>query len=269
MKNSTLPSKLLLALTLGASLLIATSAQASAILFIDDDKGQNGQGAWLSALGALGQTVSYEAISADGSPVSNLSAYDAVIWSNGDAAYSNLTAANVTTLTNYLNSGGRLMYGGGHSLYQENNAQSFIQNYLGLSNYQYNMPMFNSCGGSATSTGTIGPVSMVCSSTGTYHDMLTAFSVNLPTATELLALSTGFNNFSAASDSIAALNVANGYRALTLGFDINHVAASDRTRFVGASLDSLFGNTVPEPASLSLFGLALVAMATLRRRRSA
>jgi hypothetical protein len=157
-----------LALAALAATAAAGPAHASAILFIDDSKGQIGQAAWLTALNALGHTTTYQAISADGNPVANLSAYDAVIWSNGDAAYSNLTAANVSTLTAYLNAGGHLLYGGGHSLYEENNAQSFIQTYLGLSAYQYNMPMIQNCGSTAASAGAIGPVALQCSASGVY-----------------------------------------------------------------------------------------------------
>jgi PEP-CTERM motif len=254
-------------LVLGGAVLLANGAHAAAILFVDDDKGQTGNAAWLSALSTLGHNVTYEAISADGQPVSNLSAYDAVVWSNGDAAYTNLTAANVSLLTAYLNGGGRLMYGGGHSLYDESPSAQFAQNYLGVSSYQYNMPMFNSCSGAATATGSMGPLSMTCSATGQYSNMLTAFAVTGANASELLALGTGFNNYNTNSDAIAALNVGNGYRALTLGFDINHVAQADRARFVGSAMNSLLGNQVPEPATMSLLALTFGALVATQRRR--
>ncbi|HEY4635330.1 MAG TPA: tandem-95 repeat protein, partial [Rhodospirillales bacterium] len=92
------------------------------ILFVDDDGGLTGESIWLTALNAAGYTVDYEAISVNGNPVNGLSGYDAVIWSVGDRAYTNLTGQNVTTLQGYLNGGGKLLYAGGHSLYEEPNA---------------------------------------------------------------------------------------------------------------------------------------------------
>jgi hypothetical protein len=270
--------KPLLAAGLFAAATLSTlGAHAAAVLLIDDDKGQNGQGAWVSALGALGHSVTLETISANGSPTHSLAGFDAVIWAIGDAAYDNLTAANVGSLTSYLDGGGRLIYGGGHSVYEENQAHAFIQTYLGLANYQYNMPMFTgSCAG-ATAVGSLGSLAMTCSATGAYRNMLSAFSIGLPSASSLLTMDTGFMGTQAGSTSIAALNVADGYRALTLGFDINHVAEADRTRFVGAAMDALTGSDlaqqpllaspVSEPATLMLSAAALAGMAVSRRRR--
>lgn len=243
----------------------AAPAHASAILFINDSKGQNGQAAWLTSLSALAHTTTYMSISADGNPAANLAAYDAVIWSNGDAAYSNLTSDNVATLTTFLDGGGHLLYGGGHSLYEESHAQAFIQTYLGVSAYPYNMPMFQNCGATAATSGAIGPVALQCSSTGQYGSMLTAF--NADGVTELLSLEPGNMDFAVGSHAIAALHDGGSYRAATWGFDLNHVVTAERTAVLGATLDRLLGNSVPEPTTLALSALALAALA-LRSRRA-
>ncbi|MDO9074318.1 MAG: PEP-CTERM sorting domain-containing protein [Rubrivivax sp.] len=265
------PRRLCAGLLLGAAMLAPLASHASAILFIDDDRGQSGSTTWLSTLATLGHTVTYEAISASGQPTSNLGLFDAVIWSNGDAAYDNLTASNVTLLTSYLNGGGRLLYGGGHSVFSETQAQAFIQGYLGLGSYGSDMPTFMNCANTATATGALGSVTLNCMSTGAYKDMMSGFNAVLPTASDLLVLNAQNIMFhgGAQGTAIASINVAGNYRAATWGFDLNHVAAGQRASVLASTLSALQVTTqsVPEPGTLALGAVALFGLAATRRRQ--
>ena len=235
------------------------------ILFVDDDGGLNGQGTWLSALGAAGYTVDYEAISVDGNPVNALSGYDAVIWSVGDRAYTNLTAQNVTTLQGYLNGGGKLLYAGGHSLYEEPNATGtgFAANYLGVSSYQYNMPTFINGGQPIAADGELGSTTLHVWSGGWYTSMLSGFDASAPDARALLTLQPGnWYDYSAgtADDDIAAINVTSTFSAATWGFDLNHVDGAQQGQVLDGTLSALgLGNTltVNEDETLALAGLSV------------
>jgi hypothetical protein len=231
------------------------SVSEGAILFIDDDYGLGGQTTWLKA------------ISANGSPTANLANYDLVIWSIGDRDTNNLTAANVTALTNYLNGGGNLLYAGGHSVYYEAYAGSFITNYLGLSNYTYNMPYvnapssFTSTAHAAAGTGTHGLVDWAG---GAYGDMMSGFSV--------LSGTTGL--YTHGSDPyIGAIHETGTYKAMTWGFDLNQVVAGERLEILGAAVNYLDPvASVPEPTSLVVWGglgIAGFVMARRRKKRAA
>ncbi len=210
------------------------SGNVQSILFVDDDGGLNGQGTWLTHLGNLGYSIDYEALSFYGNPASNLNDYDLVLWSIGDQAYTNLTTANVSTLSSYLDGGGNLLYAGGHSLYEETQAHSFIQGYLGLTNYQYNMPYTGS-----TATGPGGSYSLEYWSGGNWGNMMSAFDASAATET-LMTL----DSWGGAAD-IAAINATETFTAATWGFDINHLAASQREGFLADTLNE-FGTSVVE-----------------------
>lgn len=61
-------------------------------------------------------------------------------------------------LTAYLNGGGGLLYAGGHCLYSEPYAASFVANYLGLRDWQGDMPTFHYQNAPAFADGTGGPI---------------------------------------------------------------------------------------------------------------
>ncbi|MDO9319560.1 MAG: VCBS domain-containing protein [Gammaproteobacteria bacterium] len=204
------------------------------VLFIDDDRGLNGQGTWFSALSANGYSYTYEQIAADGNPTSNLANFDLVIWSVGDQAYTNLTTANVTTLTTYLNGGGRLLYSGGHNVYSEPNITSFAPNYLGISNYQGNMP---SVGAATPATGPGGSYTLNSWAGGAYGGtMISAFGATGANTTSLMKLTTG-----STYRDVAAVKTGSNFVAGIWSFDINQLGAAYRTDFLGDTLDALGG----------------------------
>ncbi|HYD97292.1 MAG TPA: VCBS domain-containing protein, partial [Noviherbaspirillum sp.] len=110
----------------------AADRLAPKILFVDDDGGAASSNTWLSILRDLNYTVDSQVLAVDGDPT-NLSNYDMVIWAAGDHV-GNLTAANVTNLSSYLDNGGNLLYSG--KLHGEPSA--FVDKYLGVRNYNDN-----------------------------------------------------------------------------------------------------------------------------------
>lgn len=227
---------------------LTSSLRGGTILFVDDDRGLNGQSTWLTALAAKGYTVDYEAIAANGDPVRDLAGYGAVIWSNGDQAYTNLTAENVATLQAYLNSGGRLLYAGGHNLYSEPYVGAFAQNYLGVNNYQGNMPYINA---GTPASGELGPVTLSPWAGGYYGGtMLSGFYANGGTSRTLLEFSNG--------NDIAAINSTSTFRAATWGFDLNQLDAAYRNNVLDGTLKALgISLATNEDTALSLAGLTV------------
>lgn len=224
------------------------------VLFVDDDGGMTTSNTWLSVLDQLGYSVTHESIPVNGNPVGNLGDFDVVIWSVSDRAYGNLTAQNVSTLTNYLNSGGSLLYAGGHDLYYEPEATAFINNYLGLSDYAYNMPYVSSeahfhasgPGGSYTLSDLSDSVGITSYYQGT---MMSAFQTRLPSARMLMEIASGgahaghygYASYNSAYNDIAAINITGGYRAATWGFDLNQLDAAYRADFLDDTIKLLGG----------------------------
>ncbi len=214
---------------------------APRVLFIDDDYGLGGETTWLATLDELGYEADYVSISQYGNVTTDLSQYDVVIWSVGDRAYDNLTSANIATLEAYLDGGGSVLYAGGHSVYQEFEAASFIQNYLGVGDYLYNMPMFSNGSQPIVATDGEDNVSLRVWAGGQYDNMLSAFNVTAPTARTLLELVPG--NYSSGggqgANDIVSINDTGVFRAALWGFDLNHLDAANRAQVLLATLEAL------------------------------
>lgn len=224
------------------------------ILFVDDDGGVTSNVTWTNTLQSLGYTFDVQTLALNGNPA-NLQNYDMVIWSVSDRAYSNLTAQNVNTLISYLNGGGDLIYAGGHNLYDEPAAALLIQHYLGLSNYQYNMPSVSAeahlhasgPGGSYTLSDFSDNPGFTSVYGGT---MMSAFNVAKPTASVLMEITSGGAHaghsgsayFDAANNDVAAINDGGTYRAATLGFDLNQLDPQYRSAFLDQVIQLVGGS---------------------------
>lgn len=226
---------------------------APKVLFIDDDYGLAGEGAWLTTLDELGYEADYVSIGQYGNVTTDLSQYDVVIWSVGDRAYDNLTAANIATLEAYLDSGGSVLYAGGHSVYQEFEAASFIQNYLGVGDYLYNMPTFNNGSQPILATDGEDNVSLRVWGGGQYDNMMSAFNVTAPTARALLELVPGnYSNSGFGANDIVSINDTGVFRAALWGFDLNHLDPANRADVLRATMEALTAPAAPEAAPLAM-----------------
>ena len=245
--------------------LYATTASAAPVLYVDISNTGNQVSTWVADLSSLGYATTVLSLGHGADITAPLSSYSVVIVSNGDAAYTNLSANTVANLSSYLDSGGALLYAGAHSLYSEPNAGTFAPQYLGVSSYDSNMPMFSS--DSATAVGNGATYSMSPWSGGDYQNMLSAFATNTGTTSEL-ALADGWTNTTPGATSIAALHSTATYNAATWGFDINHLTTtSDQLAFLGQTLNELSPQNVPEPGSLALVGAGTFGLGLLRRRK--
>jgi hypothetical protein len=225
------------------------SGRCASVLFIDDDGGANNDAQWRATLDSLGIAYASETLSVDGQPTTSLTPFKTVIWSIGDRAYTNLTAANASALAAYLDAGGGLVYGGGHALYSEPQAAAFVASYLGVKNYNANMPSFASSGSPAYADGTGGvfgttAYTLRTFSGGTYGgSMLSAFAPNVPTATGQLKHRVTNLSLSGSVDYstelVGVLNKTGVYRALTIGIDIHHVDSTPRATFVTALINAV------------------------------
>jgi hypothetical protein len=216
-------------------------------LVVDDDEGLTGTGTWTGTLDSLGVPYDVDVVPTDGDPVLPLGDYRVVIWSNGDRAYDNLMPNNVALLSAYLDNGGRLLLAGGHCVYSElqPGASTFIDTYLGLLNYNFDMPTFLNSALPAYTTGSGHPAVGTTTYTlqfwpgGEYGNMFSGFYVGLPTATGLLDHQPGNLNNSGAPDFNGFLAVANNtgtYKTVTWGFDLNHVSPPMQQELLGRTL---------------------------------
>lgn len=113
----------------------------SKILLVQDDESDGGYYNFLSTYSDLlnntGYTFDTETVSQDldGPDASILANYDIVIWFSGYASGFNnptLTDGDLTSLTNYLNNGGKLILSGNELLWRQEST-SFVNDILGLS----------------------------------------------------------------------------------------------------------------------------------------
>jgi hypothetical protein len=212
------------------------------VLFVDDDWGLAGTVTWSDILDALGVAYDIEVLSPSGNPVSDLSAYEVVIWSIGDRCCAHLIPPNVTALMAYLDGGGALLYTGGHNVLDEPYADAFIRSYLGLANYRGNMPTFGNLaapmfavGSGHSSVGTDTYTYWVWNG-GNYRTMFSGFDVGLASAIPLRTLQPTNNRYPYTGPYVAVVNETGTFKAMTWGFDINHLDASQRTQLLENTL---------------------------------
>ena len=210
--------------------------EINSILFVDDSNtSRSWESTWFSALSNNGYDYDQTTLPVNGNPSQNLADYDLVIWSVSDRAYTNLTSQNVSTLTSYLQQGGKLLYAGGHSVYSEPFISSFASQYLGISSYQSNMPTINS--GQNTATGPDGSYTLAPITGGVYNGtMMSAFNASGQFASSLMKV----NNWNSNND-IAAINDPGTFVTSTWGFDIAQLSAQYRDSFLGYTLDEMGG----------------------------
>ena len=214
--------------------------EISSILFVDDSNDRSWKSLWFSSLDANGYDYDQTTIGVNNNPSQDLNNYDLVIWSVGDRANTNLTSQNVSTLTSYLQQGGKLLYAGGHSVYSEPNISSFASQYLGISNYQSNMPTISANLNSAV--GPDGSYTLNSYPGGTYGGtMLSAFNASGSTSTMLMEIPNwSVYNY---SNDIASINDPGTFVAATWGFDLAQLAAQQRDDFLGYTLEEMGGGT--------------------------
>ena len=242
-------------------LVVSNSISANPILFIDDDEGLN-NGAWYSTLSGLGYSFDVETLGIGGNSISNFSDYSTVIWSIGDRDTGNLTASNVSTMKSYLDSGGNLLYTGGHNLYNEPNF-NVLAGYFGVSNYHNNMPNFGTTTMSGVSTHDVTGSNTYNISDWAglqYGTMMTGFSVT--TAEAMIHTPTS------AGPYVAASNLTSSYNTMIWGFDLNMISnQAQRTQVLGDSLEYLNPVDVPEPSTLAIFALGVIGLASHRFKK--
>ena len=242
---------------------LACTSQAANVLFIDDSRGQSIQSAWITTLNGLGHSVTTEAIPAAGNPTVSLSGFDVVIWSVGDRAYENLTVANWSTMTQYVNGGGKLVYAGGHSVYEEYTVgHAAIENFFGVSGTFHNMPMWGantsiSGSGGSSPFGTSSFAIVQSWSGGEYGNMFSGFGVSNGTALVNQPIVTN----GAPGPYVVAQNSA--ANAQIWGLDLNHIAEPDREAFLGYALQAI---AIPEPSCAVLMSLTTLGLLGVRRR---
>lgn len=238
-------------------------AKAANVLLIDDSYGQPVQAAWTSALSSLGHNVAVESIPNGGNPTVNLASYDLVIWTVGDRAYNNLTVGNWSTMTQYVSSGGKLIYAGGHSVYEEFLVgHAAIESFFGVTNTLHNMPMWGSNTtivgtGNSPTFGTASYTIPASWTGGQYQNMFSGFGVSSATA----LVNQPILNGGSLGPYVVAQNSANS--AQLWGLDLNHIAPADRQVFLSNAIQSL---AIPEPSALVVSSVGLVMILARRKR---
>ena len=118
------------------SLAGVSSAPLPCVLLVDDDQDNPDVGAYYtSALDALGATYNVWDMATQGDPLtSDLLGYQMVIWFTGYPRSDTFTSANESTVSSYLDAGGRFFLSSEDYL-QDTGLTSFGQVRLRISNY--------------------------------------------------------------------------------------------------------------------------------------
>jgi hypothetical protein len=99
------------------------------VLLADDDGGDNYESFYFSALHTIGQTYYWRDVTNGVSP-NDLATHPLVIWFTGNRTSQTVSATDQVTLTNHLQSGGRLILTG-QDVGDDIHGTSFFQNVLG------------------------------------------------------------------------------------------------------------------------------------------
>lgn len=249
-----------------ATSLLAATSHAASILLVDDSRGLPVQDAWVETLTNLGHSITVEAILSTGNVTSDMSSFDLVIWTVGDQAYDNLSTANWDSMTAHVAQGGKLLYVGGHSVYEETVVgYEDIEALFGVSATHHNMPEWN---GPTTVSGTGNSAEFGTSTYGVqswaggeYSNMGSAFDVT----TAIPLVNQPDLNRNSPGPYTVAHNAANNTQLW--GIDLNQIVPEHRSAFLSAALAVHGIASVPEPSSVLLIaGAGLLALG--RRRRA-
>ncbi len=131
------PQKLLFYLTVNAQpdpaypdTFFTTLSGESRVLLVDDDLGTNIERWYTAALDSSGILYHRFDVQTLGAPSTDtLKHYPIVIWFTGDDSLTTLTAAEITSLTGYLDNGGNLIISG-KNIAQNLSGHPFLSNYL-------------------------------------------------------------------------------------------------------------------------------------------
>ncbi len=111
-------------------------AGTPAIMFVDDDSGAGTEPDYQQAILDAGYFAVTHTFAALGSPTaSTMSSFDAVIWTTGELQTGTLGNVAEGNLAAYLDAGGALFLSS-HGFLNQRGANSFAQNYLGVSSFQ-------------------------------------------------------------------------------------------------------------------------------------
>ncbi len=115
---------------------LSTFHDTPAILYVDDDRGENQESYYLDAITGAGKYAIVHEVETQLAPSAvDMIGYDAVVWSTGSLQGFSITTADQAELVTYLASGGTL-FASSHGLMNNAGATgTFITGYLNVSGY--------------------------------------------------------------------------------------------------------------------------------------